>query len=175
MISVASLKAHLRVTHTADDVYIAELEEAAVGFVERWTGDFYGPEEEVTEIVPGTGLRALWLAQAPAGSPVVVTIDETSYPGATATAIADVDDDGFEVRSRKLVRKGGGGWVRGYEYEVTYTRGYAEGAQPEPVRHAVKMLVAHWYHSRTPVAAATVAANVPLTVSSLLGGPRPRA
>lgn len=170
MLSVADLKAHLRVTHSHDDAYIADLEEVAVAHVVRRTSDFYGPREEVTEIVAGSGSRTLWLAHAPVvGESTPVTVGEVALPGDEPSALDD-----FEVRGRTLVRTGGGYWTRGYEYAVTYTRGYAEGGEPENVRHAVRLLVAHWYSNRAPVVVGTVAAKIPDTVEALLGGPRTR-
>jgi hypothetical protein len=39
---------------------------------------------------------------------------------------------------------------------------------PMQARHAVKMLVAHWFDYRTPVIDGTIVAEVPLAVSSML-------
>lgn len=170
MIPLADLKAHLRVTHTHDDGYIAELEEAAVAHVSRYTGRYFGQQSETTEHVLGSGTDVLWLSAEPVvGAQTPVTVAERSVPGITPTQVDD-----FEVRGRKLLRTGGGVWARGWGYAVTYTRGYAEGAEPENVRHAVKMLVAHWYTNRTSAVTATNALRVPDGVRDLLGGPRTR-
>jgi len=55
--------------------------------------------------------------------------------------------------------------------EITYVAGYGTQpeAVPEPVRHALKLLVGHWYNIREPVITGTIATPLPLTVAALLG------
>lgn len=54
---------------------------------------------------------------------------------------------------------------------VTFVAGYgATGATvPEPIRHAMKLLVAHWYRNREAVAIGTITNDIPLAVDALLG------
>ena len=52
---------------------------------------------------------------------------------------------------------------------ITYTAGYgAASAVPQTIKHAVKMLVAHWYESREPVVIGTIIADLPMAVDALL-------
>ena len=55
--------------------------------------------------------------------------------------------------------------------EVTYVAGYGDEGRdvPEPIRHALKLLVGHWYNLREPVITGTIVTKVPLSVESLLG------
>jgi hypothetical protein len=39
---------------------------------------------------------------------------------------------------------------------------------PEPIRHAVKLLVTHWFEHREPVVLGQLAQEVPATVAGLL-------
>lgn len=160
MISVAALKAHLNIPHTLHDTYLADLEAAAVEVAEQHFG-YLGAAEEVTEYVRGTGIADLYLSDPAAATPVP-TVTAAQYPGDAGDAATD-----FVARGNRLVRTAGGVWSRGYEYAVTYTRGYAPGAQPERAHHAVRMLVAHWYASRTPVSDAN-ASKMPHTLDELL-------
>lgn len=166
MLSVAYLKKHLRLEHTtADDMYLADLEAAAVSLIEEYEGVHYGAAGSVTEHVRGTGTPDLFLAAAPTA---VTSVHEASYPGETPTEIATADDDGFLVRGARLVRAGGYVWERGYEYTVVYTRGYAPGAAPERVYQAVREIVTHWYVNDT-------AAGERVIPESVLGTLRRRA
>ena len=49
---------------------------------------------------------------------------------------------------------------------VRFVAGYSE--VPEPLKHAIAMLVAHWYENREPVIVGTSAANIPLAVEAMI-------
>lgn len=166
MISLADLKLALRIDGTAEDNYLTALEAAAVAAVERWTGRSFAESGARTEYLTGAGIDRLWLAETPAADPAL-TVTEAAYPGAETTAITAADADGYVIRERTLVRRGGI-WHAGYEYAVTYTAGYAAGEEPADIRQAVMQLVGHWYENREPVVVGTVAAPIPLTVRDLL-------
>lgn len=59
--------------------------------------------------------------------------------------------------------------------EVDFTAGYG-GAEdvPEPIKAAIKFLVAHWYDNRHPVVVGSIAQSIPITVTRLLGPYRVR-
>jgi len=54
--------------------------------------------------------------------------------------------------------------------EIDFTAGFGAVATdvPEPIRQALRLLVAHWYEVRSPVNIGTMATRVPDTVSELL-------
>lgn len=54
--------------------------------------------------------------------------------------------------------------------EIDFEAGYGdiEADVPEPLRHAVRLLLAHWYENRALIAASGEVAAVPASVSSLL-------
>lgn len=174
MITTALLKTALRIDGTDQDDYLSELETAAVAFVERYTGRYFGASEEVTRVVGGDGTRVLWL---PDHASAVASVAEREYPGDTETVITAGDSDGYEAdrpstldanRVAALFRKGGNVWEEHYEYVVTFTRGYASGSEPSDIRQAVIALVAYWYEMRLPVAVGSVAPEAPLTVREAL-------
>jgi hypothetical protein len=140
MIAIAKLKAHLglAVDSTTYDEVLEDYEAAAVAQIESATHRYFGPPEDVTVVVRGSGARNIWLDEAPLASPAV-TVGEL-------TGVADEDPEGsavtgFVVRDRALYRTDGSVWARGYEYVVTMRRGYAVGAEPADVRAEVLRLV----------------------------------
>ncbi len=54
--------------------------------------------------------------------------------------------------------------------EIDFAAGYGDIATdvPEPIRQALRLLVAHWYEVRNPVHIGSIATRVPDTVSELL-------
>lgn len=152
MVSIAKLRAALEVQEPDELSYLTELEQRAVAHVERETGHYFGPLQEITEYIPGTGTKNLWLSDLP------VVGEETPL------SVADVDEGDYVVRGRKLVRSIA--WTHGTEYAVTYTRGYPSSAEepgqetpeddihaPAEIRGVVEWLVAYWYEERLPAAA----------------------
>jgi len=55
-------------------------------------------------------------------------------------------------------------------FEVDFTAGYGDEADdvPGPIRHALKLLVAHWFERREVVVLGLGAQEVPATVAGLL-------
>lgn len=134
----------------SDQEYLVTLEGQAVAYAQKRLGFYIGAEEEVTEYLEGTGTSRLWLPDNVATAPTSV-IERTSPGAASSTTITESASDGFVVRGRKLIRKARLAWHLGYEYEVAYTRGYAEGEEPEVVRSIVTDLVLHWFERRIPM------------------------
>jgi uncharacterized phiE125 gp8 family phage protein len=58
--------------------------------------------------------------------------------------------------------------ANGIEIEFAAGLGDAADAVPEPIRHAILMLVAHWYEHRDPLEIGSAAAAIPSAVSDLL-------
>lgn len=151
MISLAALKMAMKVGHDAEDDYVTALESAAVEFVQNETGRYFGAPLSTTEYLTGAGRSELYLAEAPATLPA--TLSERPYPGSDPVTITAASTDGYVLRgAMTLVRKAGLLWARGYEYQVTYTKGYAPEAEPTDIRQLVTALVTHWYVTRVPVA-----------------------
>lgn len=135
-----------------DAVQVEDLERAAVAFVETQTGRYFGPPELVEEFIRGNGSRNLWLrdhvttVEGESGSgddDALVTVGEWDYPGGTGTDL--VQDVDFVLRQLAkeslLVRMANGAWTDGYEYAVTYWRGYQAGEEPADIRQLVLDLI----------------------------------
>lgn len=153
MIPVPELRDYLRLDHLEDDYLLEQVERAAVAYVERETGRYFGPREEGTEHLAGTGTSALWLADEPAG-PVEV-VNSYDWP------VVD-----FTVHGRRLHRVAG--WATTSCYAVTYERGYEEGEEPADVRLAVMQLVALMYEYRSPVLAGETASRAHEIVADVI-------
>lgn len=188
MIGIPELRRHLNPADSgAEDAYAAELEAAAVALVERLTGRYFGPVRTTTEFVIGTGSRVLRVDGpiVTVGYEPIVVVNERLYSGDDPAEITAGADDGFVVRDDALYRKGGRVWFCGYEYEITYQQGYAEGTEPADIRLAVMQIVGLWYakgldsqaglvqsetignYSYTLSAAAAEAVQLPVVISSV--------
>lgn len=144
MISVAELRAWLKAPE-ADDPILEQLEAAAVAFVERQTSRYFGPVQETTETLDGSGRVVLWLSEPPTK---VEAVTLTLSTIAIGDSTQELGPDDYEVEGRKLVRKHGI-WPKGERaVRVHYTRGYAPGEEPADIRQVVIDLVAARYRQR---------------------------
>ena len=156
MIPLHVVAQYLRVEDASQADLIEELERAAVAFVERETGRYFGPAQVVTEFFSGVAGRAILLRDEPTGT---VTVEES-----TGTGWVAVTD--YTRRGRFLYHTVA--WSPYVDIRVTYQRGYAEGQEPGDIRGAVMQMVAHLYENRLPVAMGTIAGDVPLGVGDVI-------
>lgn len=173
MIDLPALKGALNIPegYTEHDDYLTALEAAAVSYVQRRTGWYWGPSEDVTAHLRGMGSPDLWLPDhASAVSKVVewspYGIDQTLDASAYTLRLEPGSTHGLRLVRLDDI------WYPGAEYAVTYTRGYAEGEEPGDIRQAVIGLVALWFEARLPVALGTVAPPVPDHVAAILAARR---
>jgi len=170
-ISLAEAKAHLRIDAADEDALLTSLITAARMFVERTLGvalitqgwsyflDYWPPSCCVTlPIVPVQSVGAVTLHHGTGGS---TTLDAAAYVVDTLSEPA------------RLVLKGALPPVLSRElnaFEIAFTAGYGDeaGDVPAPIRHALKLLVAHWFERREPVVLSGAPQDVPATVAGLL-------
>ena len=175
MIDLPVLKAALNIPegYTEHDDYLVALEAAAVSYVQRRTGWYWGPEQEVEITLCGSGTRDLWL---PDHASEVSRVVEWSVYGVDNELPAESYALRLEPGSThglRLSRRDGELWLPGYEYAVTYTRGYEAGTEPEDIRQAVIGLVALWFEVRLPIVMAGMSsAPVPDHVAAILAARR---
>jgi uncharacterized phiE125 gp8 family phage protein len=170
-VTVSEAKAHLRVDGGADDVVINSLIltsrlhiEAALGLAlitQSWT--------LLLDAWPGSQNVALPMRPVQAIAAVrVLAADGTP----TALAASDYILEGKGLPPR-LVRTGSA-WPQpgraAAGIEIAFTAGFGALAAdvPAPIRHALLMLIAHWYEHRDPIEIGTVETNIPQAVSELL-------
>jgi len=179
-VTVAEAKAHCRVDTSDDDTYIGTLITAARQWVEeyldrtlvntQWTVrlDHFPYEIEL----PRPPISS-------AGTTTAVTLTYTLGDESTATLSATeyrVDRNSTPGVVRQLRS---GTWPANLDdynaVTVTWWGGYgATGSSvPAAIRHAILMLVAHWYETRqATVATGAVPQDVPFGVKSLLDSQR---
>jgi uncharacterized phiE125 gp8 family phage protein len=170
-VSLAEAKAHLRIDADDEDALLNALIAAARIFIEKTLGlalitqgwsyflDFWPRSSCVT------------LPIAPVQAVDSVTLHDVSG-GAAELAASDYAVDALSLPAR-LVLKGGGPLVIARElnaFEIAFTAGYgdAAGDVPAPIRHALRLLVAHWFERREPVVLGLGATEVPATIAGLL-------
>lgn len=163
MIGLTELREDVGITDpedTSQDAILVALEAAAVAYIQMYTQRFFGPPEEVEEILSGEGGRRLYLRDIPV-DPVedpdypsfgpLTVVDTRCYPGGTLTAL---EETAYELRrvglEAFLVRNGYRGvWEQDHEYLVTYWRGYWPGEEPADIRQLVKDMVKSKYTALT--------------------------
>lgn len=171
-ISLAEAKAQARVDHADDDTLIGALIDAAVDMVD---GDGHLGRAMITQT---------WAQWAPT-APGVIRL--RMGPFQSLTSIQYFDENGtlqsadvadFEVRKfgdlSDVYPKDGKAWptadARADAIKVTYVAGFGDAASDVPagIRHALLMLVAHWYDTRKAASEASLH-DAPMAVDALLG------
>lgn len=170
-VTVAEAKAHLRIDGSAEDILIASLivtsrlhVEAALGLAlitQGWrlTLDIW-PEDGVVRFP----LRPIQSIAS------VTVLDENGTP--TVVTSEDYLLDGQALRPRLIARDGK--WpapgLRANGIDIQFAAGIGDEPEdiPQPIRHAILLLVAHWYEHRDPLEIGAAAAAIPAAVSDLL-------
>jgi len=174
-LTVAEAKTHLRVEHAEDDDYISDLIDVAVARVDA-TGSL--GRAMITQT------WAQWVPQSPGWVRLELgpfqSLSSVKYydsDGALQTAtLSDYETrlDGDRVWCKP---KDGFAWptaaTRDDAIKITYVAGFGDATSDVPagIRHALLMLIAHWYESREGVAGERAVA-VPLGVEALIGDER---
>ena len=168
IITVADLKAHMRVTHTAEDTLISALRSAAISWVEEHCNIKLG-SYTARGYLPG-----FYNSRIPIGP--VTAVSEVKYQ---VTADTDYDSD--------LTTLDAGLWFTDlisqpsriafrdvpsvYEYAlnpvvVSFTAGYT--TMPTPILQAIRLLVAHMYENRQEEITGTISTRLKFGLEALL-------
>lgn len=170
-VTVAEAKAHLRIDGSAEDVLIASLiltsrlhVEAAMGLAlitQDWRLTFDRWPEAGEVRFPLRPIQSITSVSVAGDDGVPVLVSD-----------ADYTLDGQALRPRLIPRDGS--WpqpeTRANGIEIQFTAGIGDEAEdiPQPIRHAILLLVAHWYEHRDPLEIGSAAAAIPASVSELL-------
>ncbi len=171
-ISLAEAKAHLRLDADDEDALVTSLIVAARTFVERTLSLALIAQgwSLYLDAWPRSGAIALPVSPAQAVTAVRV------YAPNDTTSTIDSGSYAVDVLSEpaRLVLAAGAVAMqparRLNAVEIAFTAGYGDDADdvPEPIRHALKLLVAHWFEQREPVVLGELPQEVPATVAGLL-------
>lgn len=173
-ITRAEAKDQARIETTADDTLVDGLIAAAREHVEEFTRRALITQtwEAYLDAFPGDNDIAIWLPRTPVQS--VDSIEYIDTAGATqiwAAADYQVDTDSLPARIRP---------ARAESYPdthtdilqavtITFTAGYGEAsAVPNAIKHAMLLIVSHWYDNRDAVNIGNVVTPLPMAVDALL-------
>ena len=182
-VTVAEAKAHLRVDTSDDDTYIGTLITAAREWCEQYLDRTLINTQWVMRFdkFPDSGIEPVELPRPPmvaSGTATAVTVTFTQEAGPTSTYST------AEYRVDRLATPGsilpiyGSTWTPHRQDDnaisVTWWAGYGAGGSsvPAAIRHAILMLVGHWYEFRTSVLTGGISKEIEFGVKSLLDSQR---
>jgi len=182
-VTVAEAKAHLRVDVSDDDTYIGTLVTAAREWCEQYLDRTLVNTQWVMRFdsFPPDGTQDIELPRPPmslAGTTTAVSLTFTSETGGTqaySTASFRVDRNATPGAVKTLY---GQTWpphlMDDNAVSVTWWAGYgsAGSSVPAAVRHAILMLVGHWYENRSTVLVGSISKQMEFAVESLLSSQR---
>jgi uncharacterized phiE125 gp8 family phage protein len=170
-ITLADAKAYLRVAHSDDDNVIGALIAGARSHVEaqtrralitqtwRLVRDAWPPEGRIA-VVPAP-LQSVVAARVYHDDGSAQSIDVQAFVADKASAPASIAFAPWSLAAP-------GRAVGGIEIDVEVGYGAAGTNVPEPLRQAVRVLVAHWYENRGLVAIGHDVAVLPAAVAALI-------
>lgn len=167
-VTLEDVKAHLRVTwFTDDDEYIRALIKAATSYLDGYQGVLnrciVSQAWQVTDCRFCRKMGTLFTDTTAAivkyydTAGVLQTVDAASYK-----VYPDYIRLNNDFSPPPLDRD------RDDPIQIISTHGYAEGEIPESLLLALKILVAHWYRNREPVAFGVIPSKIPHTVDMLI-------
>ena len=163
-------KAHLRVDHVHEDDLITGLIKASTAFVEDLAGISLLPTTlKATVASFGDGVE---LRRGPIK--VISSVQYFDLDGTLQTLGGSAWHSPESDRNRRWVLPAPEqSWpshqTRCDAIQVLYQAGYADADSiPEPVKHALRLLVGHWYTNRGPVNIGNITSDLSFTVEALL-------
>jgi len=168
IITVADLKAHMRVTHTHEDTLISALRSAAISWVEEHCNIKLG-SYTARGYLPGFYNSYIPIGPVTAISEVKyqTTADKDYASDLTTLAAGNWYTDEISQPARIAFRD----YPSVYEYAltpvvVTFTAGYS--TMPAPVLQAIRLLVSHLYENRQEEVAGTITSRLKFGLEALL-------
>jgi uncharacterized phiE125 gp8 family phage protein len=168
LVTLANVKAHLRVTTDDEDTIIGMYRSAAISWVENYTGHVLAPREVVDTFGEWGDYLTLFHQPITVGDPTPTLVVEYT------------DDEGdFIEYEDRVIRDHQYPWTihppYGFTFpslggpasiRVTYTAGYGSGEVPDPLNHAVLLLCGHFFVNRSAVSADSIE-EIDMSVRSL--------
>jgi uncharacterized phiE125 gp8 family phage protein len=162
-VTLAEAKAQCRVDHDDEDAFIQRLIAAATGHFDARSGVLgrcliSQTWEMVLDEFPA---GALELPLGPVQSVVSVEYDDPSGVAQTVAASTyTVDTTSLSAPTLDNINAVRVRFVSGY--------GSTPAAVPDAIRHAILMLIGHWYENREAVAPGSPSAPLPMAVDALV-------
>lgn len=168
VVSLANMKEFLRVDHSDEDTTITALLDAAVSHVSDYTNRHIGTAASAIFYLER------WRPAALAYGPVV-SITSVTYNDTSGT-LQTLDTSKYYVQNHKddtcLIFFHDTPDLEDYNALPIRITASVGGQPSNSIKHAVRMLVAHWYENRRAVITGPTATTIPLGVHSLLNTER---
>jgi len=166
-VSVAELKTHLRVTHSADDSYLGTLIQAAREHAEQHTGRALAEQtrEYTADAFPSNGVLRLGFAPVVSISSVKY-LDETGEEQTLDPSVYTVDT---QSEPGAIVLKVDQDWPDTARLPAAVRVRYVCGTAARPLlKQAVIFIAAHWYEQRLPVNVGNIVNEIPHSLAAIL-------
>lgn len=171
VVDLAVLKEHVRIDAdlTDQDAVLTAYHDAAVSWVEEYTGRSL--TTQTWQMSAPTFPRRLWLPRA-APLQSVTFVKYYTTAGVLTTLSSSVYTIPAFSEPAVIGLAYAQTWPSVYERDDAVQVEYVTGATsasdvPAPLRHAVQLLVGHWYANRESVIVGTSAMETPMAVESL--------
>lgn len=162
-ITLDEAKLHLRVDNEEEDLLIAGLIQTAEEHVEAFTKRAIMPQS--WELTLSEFPNEIRLPRPP-----LQVVESISYRGSDGV-VRVINPDAYEVESDRIYLVPGASWPStplypGLPIRVRFTAGYEQ--VPAAIKHAILLLVGHWYNNREAVREGREVNELPFAVSALL-------
>lgn len=168
-ISLSEVKGHCRVDHNDDDTVLTSLLNAAVAYLDGWSGVLGRCLVTQTWRQDFDAFGILRLPLGPVASISSVTYYDADNEQQTlsADAYALLADELGAYVGLKPDQSWPSTYGRADAVSVTFVAGTAAADVPWPIKAAILLLVAHWYENREAAAAGAMS-ELPMAVSALI-------
>ncbi|MBL4757371.1 MAG: phage head-tail connector protein [Rhizobiales bacterium] len=171
-VSLSEAKAHLKIDTTDEDILVQSLLTAARLHVETITSRVvitqtwrinldHWPARNILELPIGP-VQSVDAIRIYDDDDIIMTIDPSRYLVDVGSVPARIAMRGFENWPDP------GRILNGIEIDITAGYGLAATDVPEPLRHSILMLAAHWFENREPLMGTSGQLPVPAAVSALI-------
>lgn len=179
LVSRAQAKAHLRVDFTDDDTLIDTLIQTAHERLDGWNGELGNALTTQTwradyDKFPGN--RRLDLPFGPVQSATIAYYDtDNAVQSYSAFSLHEDETNPFLWRDYDQ-DDWPGTYNRPDAVQVTFVAGYGDNASdvPEPIYHAMLLMIGHWYENREQTVIGQAVNEIPLGVMPLIENYRRR-
>lgn len=175
-ISLQEARDRLRIDHHEEDPLIASLIAATTAHLDGWSGTLGRALVNQTWVqkfprFPSGAVFGLVLAPVQSIESIVYFDADNVPQTLDASVYALLDDEFGPFVTLQAGRAWPATFARADAVSVAYVAGYGPAGDdvPAAIRHAMLLLVGHWYENRESVVVGTTTVQVPLAVQALLG------
>lgn len=167
-VSLDQAKRHLRVTDTSEDVYIQELIESAMEYIERQLS--MSLSTKTLRLTLDGLTNTIELPRGPVQS--ITSFDYDDEDGVLQTMDPSLYTVDLTTDPQWIVKNANVSWptvVSGINnVRIQYVAGFTQTTLPRDLKQAVYLLLDHWFHNRGVVVVGSIAGSIQLTLDALL-------